>query len=405
MKKILLAAFIILGFNVANGQTYAWTQRANFGGGNRYAATGFSINGKGYMGLGITHVGLNYTYYVDFWEYNPASNAWTQKANLPAAGRSSPSGFAINGKGYIVLGWAPAQLNDLWEFDPDNNSWTQKTNFGGAPRYDAAVFVIDDYAYVGCGYTPYQKDFWKYDPANDSWTQVADIGGQPRSAAQGFSAGGFGYVVAGGEQFVLYTNDLWRYNPNSNIWAQMTGMPGGPRVSPSAFSFGNLGFAGLGCTDLVVYNDFYSYNPLTDLWTPIPVYPGLGKIHDVTFTIDNCAYVSTGSDGIYPGGNDRNDLWCLCDVTRVNENNSSNGNIYVYANSLDKKLIIKFSNQKSNSIFIKIFDLNGKFILARNSNNINEAEIPTTIFSKGNYLVEIFNNQKNKIYSNKILIE
>ncbi|MEO5571311.1 MAG: T9SS type A sorting domain-containing protein [Bacteroidia bacterium] len=405
MKNFLFIAFIFIQSNLVNAQTYAWTQKSNFGGGTRYAAAGFSINGKGYMGLGITHVGWNYTYYNDFWEYNPATNVWTQKANFPGQARNSSSGFAINQKGYIVLGWAPAQLNDLWEFDPVNNSWAQKTNFGGPARYDAAAFVVGNYAYVGCGYNPYQKDFWQYDPSNDSWTQIADIGGNPRSAAKGFSAGGFGYVVAGGEQFVLYTSDLWRYNPASNLWAQMTGMPGGPRVGPAAFSIGNLGFTGLGCTDIVVYNDFYSYDPIADAWSPVPNYPGLGRIHCVTYTIGNCAYVCAGSDSIYPGGTDRGDLWCLCDVTGVSENNSLNNNISVSANAAHNTLTIKFNKPNEGKAYIQIFSVNGKLINSETSKAANEIEISTVNFSKGNYLIEIFNDRKNKIYSGKISID
>src|SRR5881392_3149286 len=76
-----------------------WTQKANFPGGfGRYGSIGFSIDDKGYMGTG-------YDFYLghqkDLWEYDPVTDAWTQKADLGGVGRESAVGFAINGKGYI----------------------------------------------------------------------------------------------------------------------------------------------------------------------------------------------------------------------------------------------------------------------------------------------------------------
>jgi hypothetical protein len=41
----------------------------------------------------------------DFWEYDPATNAWTQKANFAGLARETPVGFAIGNKGYIGCGY------------------------------------------------------------------------------------------------------------------------------------------------------------------------------------------------------------------------------------------------------------------------------------------------------------
>src|SRR5439155_18641436 len=133
--------------NISSDQ-YVWTQKADFGGGARYAAAGFSIGTKGYIGTGITHNGYNYYYHNDFWEWDQATNVWTQKAAFTGTQRYGATGFSIGQKGYITTGWSPSQLNDLWEYDPAVNSWTQKLNFGGAARYTAASFVVGNYAYV-----------------------------------------------------------------------------------------------------------------------------------------------------------------------------------------------------------------------------------------------------------------
>jgi hypothetical protein len=74
-------------------QTYGWMQKADL----RYdeinvpeptprsGAVGFSIGYKGYIGTGL-HPN-DYSNLKDFWEYNPAANTWTQKADFGGTAR------------------------------------------------------------------------------------------------------------------------------------------------------------------------------------------------------------------------------------------------------------------------------------------------------------------------------
>jgi N-acetylneuraminic acid mutarotase len=77
MKKItfLFAILFAAGLSISRAQG-TWTKKADFGGGSRESGIGFSIGSKGYIGTGKNQGG-NYT--KDFWEYDPATNAWTQK--------------------------------------------------------------------------------------------------------------------------------------------------------------------------------------------------------------------------------------------------------------------------------------------------------------------------------------
>jgi N-acetylneuraminic acid mutarotase len=105
-----------------------WTQKADFGGGQRTDAFAFSIGNKGYVGSG--NLGLS-----DFWEYDVASDTWQQKKNLPSPRRSEAIGFALNGKGYLGLGLGSTNntsnsivlLNDFWQYDPDKENPVQLT--------------------------------------------------------------------------------------------------------------------------------------------------------------------------------------------------------------------------------------------------------------------------------------
>jgi hypothetical protein len=57
----------------------------------------------------------------DFWEYDPVTNAWTQRADFGGTGRSGAVGFSIGSKGYIGIGGDSnnAFLNDFWVYTPD----------------------------------------------------------------------------------------------------------------------------------------------------------------------------------------------------------------------------------------------------------------------------------------------
>jgi N-acetylneuraminic acid mutarotase len=55
-----------------------WTQKADFAGGNRRFAAGFSIGEKGYLGTGYNE---GWTARKDFYEYDPATDTWTQIAD------------------------------------------------------------------------------------------------------------------------------------------------------------------------------------------------------------------------------------------------------------------------------------------------------------------------------------
>ena len=57
---------------------------------------------KGYIGTGQD---LNGAWRKDFWEYDPAANTWTQKADFGGTERRGALGFSIGNKGYIGTGY------------------------------------------------------------------------------------------------------------------------------------------------------------------------------------------------------------------------------------------------------------------------------------------------------------
>jgi len=125
-----------------------WAQLADFGGIGRYAAVGFAINGKGYIGSGTTGWGQ----LSDFWQYDTTTNKWTQVADFPAGGRYQAAGFAIGSKGYFGMGLddSNSPTQDFYEFNPDSNTWSPVASYPNT-QFQPAWFVIGNVGYCGTG--------------------------------------------------------------------------------------------------------------------------------------------------------------------------------------------------------------------------------------------------------------
>jgi N-acetylneuraminic acid mutarotase len=202
-------------FYAFNPDSNTWKARANFPGAGRVNAYHFSIGDKGYVGSG----NIPGTYFTDLWEYNSLTNTWTQKNNPPFSGRSQAIAFTIGRKGYVGTGILSngTEVGDLWEYDPDNDTWVQKASMPGGGRYGCVGFSMYNYGYVGVGYTTaLLQEFWQYDPAANAWTQLPSLPGAARSVAIGFNIGQYGYIGTGadGNGSTSYLNDFWQYTPS-----------------------------------------------------------------------------------------------------------------------------------------------------------------------------------------------
>ncbi len=111
---------------------------------------GFSIGNKGYIGTGYNSG--SFTRLRDFWEWDPATDVWLQKANYVGGALQGAAGFSLNGKGYIGTGTIGANKRDFWSWDPQSNAWTQEINFGGAERWLACGFSIGNRGYISMGF-------------------------------------------------------------------------------------------------------------------------------------------------------------------------------------------------------------------------------------------------------------
>ena len=201
------------------------------------AGVGFSIGGKGYVGTGggWGNVGPSEVT-AEFWEYNPTENLWTQKADFAGGARWFAVGFSIGNKGYIGTGrdFQSNYFNDFWEYNPLTDSWTQKADFAGEARSSGICFAIGDKGYIGTGNTDNSigqnfNDIWEWNKTTNVWIQKANYpggGGEGIYTGTGFSIGEIGYVGNGGDTEYDSQPDFWQFNPllTSTIEKELKGI-------------------------------------------------------------------------------------------------------------------------------------------------------------------------------------
>lgn len=153
----------------------SWTQLNGFSGNKRRNAAVFVIDDKAYLGTGIN----NGAYQVDFWMFDPSTETWTRKRDIDqdtddsesynddyVIVRSNASAFTMNGLGYIACG---ESSKTIWEYDPATDVWSEKTALEGSGRTDAIGFSINERGFVllGRSGSSYYDDVWEFKPLEE----------------------------------------------------------------------------------------------------------------------------------------------------------------------------------------------------------------------------------------------
>ena len=95
------------------------------------------------------------------------------KANYPGIATGYGVGFSVAGEGYVVMNPDTNGHNSLWQYDTASNKWSQKADFPGSPELGIVAFGLNNYGYVGLGVlSEYGTNaFYQYDPASDTWNK------------------------------------------------------------------------------------------------------------------------------------------------------------------------------------------------------------------------------------------
>ncbi|MCB9081924.1 MAG: hypothetical protein H6555_09465 [Lewinellaceae bacterium] len=156
--------------------------------------------------------GIGYVISSDrLFAYDPVTNTWSHKGDLPTTGHEYFTACAVNGKGYLIAGENAAA--DFLEYDPVANTWKSLGAFPGAsPRYEAVAVALKGKIYVGTGTTDSffakpQADLWEYTIATKTWRQLASMLTE-RQGAFAVATEERAYVGMGAKANTL--DDWWR---------------------------------------------------------------------------------------------------------------------------------------------------------------------------------------------------
>lgn len=228
--------------------TKSWSQRSDFLGDSRVGAASYALLGKGYVCTGDTWAG---TSLKQNWQYDPTLNSWVRKKDFPGPARVNAVGNAMGGFGYVGTG-RPNQSSDnafadWYRYDPSTDTWTQRANvprarwsgfsFASASR----IFVSGGTDVIGNGGTI--TDMWSYEASGNNWIARTALPGA-RTDAVAVSLPQTGVVVSGLANGTTLST-AFRYSYSDNAWVQITSIPTA-RMDAGGFAIGGTVYAGGG---------------------------------------------------------------------------------------------------------------------------------------------------------------
>jgi N-acetylneuraminic acid mutarotase len=392
MKKIMLLFFLLTPFVL---KADSWTQKANFGGTARMGAIYFSIGNKGYIGSGTDQY-PSYHFVNDIWEYDQATNTWTQMADFPGTARYTALAFALGSKGYVGTGWNGSFFNDLWQYNQTTNNWTQKGNFPGLPRQGVFTRVLNNKVYAGMGANSsnFFNDFYSYNDTTDTWTPLASFPGAARVLPFSFDINGKIYVGAGTGPSFSVMNDFWEYDPANNIWTQKTNFPGAPRFATVYFSINGKGYAGIGKNASITFYDFYVYDPVFNSWAQRLSFPDTSIEIEAGFTLGSLGYAGCGMKA---PSNITKQFWEYTpDGVGIEENFGESLSLLFFPNPATSELTIENGELKIKEI--EIYSSLGENVFKSQISGLkSQISIDVSQLLPGIYFITVTDEEGNKV--------
>lgn len=273
----------------------------------RAAACATTLNGKAYVFAGRDSEGKRRN---ELWQYDPASDTWTNLGAAPMKGRVNATMTATDGHLYAGLGYSAshayvdsAYQRDWWEYTPQTNTWRRLADFPNANTVAVSSFAVDGqiYALYGFGYG-YTREIYRYDAATDTWTHIEAT--QPRAWMNFGGRGalcqrrlyfGLGYRLENLTQW--YEVDL-----PSDTWQKRHSLPGKGREFSGCtasddyvYIFGGRYFGG-DMTGGEIFDSYLRYAPEKDRWEWCGTMPCGRAENLIAFTLNGIPYFGLGED-------------------------------------------------------------------------------------------------------------
>lgn len=261
--------------------------------GNIYSILPITPGTNIYLGGGVD-TGSVSSQHIDFWEFNPCTEEWAQRPDVPyfsSQGIGYNFAFNMGNKGYFMA----TESNILVEYHFGQNAWERKNDFPGNSRLQSSGFYADSIFFYGFGSNTFNgssgklNDLWKYNPSLDSWDSLALFPNGPRDSPVTFGINGNGFV--GSEYLGLSNADLWTFTPSSNSWQ--------PTSETLPFDYYETSWAVEYLEKIYILVDtiegvcLWVYDPSAFLWTEITDAP-FDADHHTGFMIANFSGIFIG---------------------------------------------------------------------------------------------------------------
>lgn len=176
--------------------------------------------------------------------FDPQAARWTSGASLPEP-LAGMAAAAANGKLYVFGGGAESgeERATTLEYDPATNAWAERASMPGGSRIFAGAAAMDNKIYVVGGW-PNLTRVEVYDPEADSWTTATPLNVGRQSPGVVAAPDGFLYVAGGGSRWDG-VSEVERYNPATEEWTLLTPLRDNDRASAGlAYAAGQIFIAG-----------------------------------------------------------------------------------------------------------------------------------------------------------------
>ena len=261
----------------------------------------FAVNGKGYIGLGALGGGQK-NFKKAFYEYDFTKNKWSEKASFPGDARVDAASFTINNKGYAGLGYAGHYSDDFYEYDPLKDKWKQIANFVGGPVSSPVGISTGTKGFIvgGDKGSNNQKFVYEYLPRENKWLRRSDLPCYARYNLSGWAIDSNLFIAGAGgaEGGSVRFRDFFLYTISKDKWTTIPDYPiskAGISNLPGSGSYGKIyagtGFNGIFHNDWNVFEHFFSVRKDTGVYDEGTCYPlkynGTWKLYQEC-TSDDC---------------------------------------------------------------------------------------------------------------------
>ena len=202
-----------------------WDKKADMPTARGYLTTSV-VNGRIYaIGGSIRDKNAQWFDLLTVEEYNPATDEWTKKTDMPTA-RGCLSSSAVNGRIYTIGGYEnknEAPLSTVEEYNPATDKWIKKTDMPTGRSY-LSVCAVNGKIYAIGGFSLVEdlSTVEEYDPVSDKWSIKTNM---PTSRADLTASVVNGKIYAiGGIPLLTAGSVVEEYDPSTDKWKKMSNM-------------------------------------------------------------------------------------------------------------------------------------------------------------------------------------